>query len=83
MGRVDFSFFNHSCDPNLRVYPALTTTWDKRLHRLAFFTRRPVAYVVVVRAHPCLEKRAHPASTIHLFLLLLLLPWRAACYPVK
>jgi len=40
-------FFNHSCDPNLKVVIALTTSWDERIHRLAFFTKRCIKYARV------------------------------------
>lgn len=35
-------FINHSCEPNLRVYPCFLDTWDPRLHRLAFFAMRDI-----------------------------------------
>lgn len=35
-------FLNHSCDPNVRVYPCFLDTQDPRLHQLAFFTSRNI-----------------------------------------
>ncbi|KAL1916965.1 uncharacterized protein VTP21DRAFT_5162 [Calcarisporiella thermophila] len=35
-------FFNHSCDPNLAIYTVLIDSRHFGLHRIAFFTRRPV-----------------------------------------
>lgn len=36
-------FFNHSCSPNLKVYPCFIEHLDPRLHSIAFFTCRPIA----------------------------------------
>jgi len=35
-------FFNHSCDPNLRVHPCFIDTWDPYLHQIAFFAQRDI-----------------------------------------
>ncbi|KAG9284175.1 hypothetical protein G9A89_022949 [Geosiphon pyriformis] len=35
-------FFNHSCDPNMWVYPVVIDNPNILQHHLAFFTRRPV-----------------------------------------
>ncbi|RIA94988.1 hypothetical protein C1645_709057 [Glomus cerebriforme] len=35
-------FFNHSCDPNLVVYPLINDNADIRLHHIAFFTNREI-----------------------------------------
>ncbi|CAG8466661.1 9551_t:CDS:2 [Dentiscutata heterogama] len=35
-------FFNHSCDPNLVVYPVMTDNGDLRLHHVAFFSKRVI-----------------------------------------
>lgn len=35
-------FINHSCDPNLRVYPCFTETQDARMHSLAFFACKDI-----------------------------------------
>ncbi|XP_013109189.1 histone-lysine N-methyltransferase Su(var)3-9 isoform X1 [Stomoxys calcitrans] len=35
-------FFNHSCDPNLAVFPFWIDTLDIDMPRLAFFTLRPI-----------------------------------------
>jgi histone-lysine N-methyltransferase SUV39H len=35
-------FFNHSCDPNLVVYPLINDNADIRLHHIAFFTSREI-----------------------------------------
>lgn len=35
-------FLNHSCDPNIRVYPCFLDTQDPRLHQLAFFSSRTI-----------------------------------------
>ncbi|RHZ90137.1 hypothetical protein Glove_7g49 [Diversispora epigaea] len=35
-------FFNHSCDPNLVVYPILNDNGDIRLHHIAFFSNRVI-----------------------------------------
>lgn len=36
-------FFNHSCSPNLKVYPCFIEHLDPRLHSIAFFACRPIA----------------------------------------
>ncbi|KAI9470247.1 hypothetical protein LPJ78_000531 [Coemansia sp. RSA 989] len=36
-------FFNHSCAPNMQLYPAYVEHRDPRLHRLAFFAARDIA----------------------------------------
>ncbi|CAG8544061.1 10969_t:CDS:1 [Funneliformis mosseae] len=35
-------FFNHSCDPNLVVYPLINDNADIRLHHIAFFTIKEI-----------------------------------------
>ena len=35
-------FFNHSCSPNLKVYPCFIEHLDPRLHSIAFFTCRSI-----------------------------------------
>ncbi len=35
-------FFNHSCDPNLVVYPFINDNADIRLHHIAFFTNKEI-----------------------------------------
>ncbi|KAJ1911946.1 hypothetical protein H4219_005775 [Mycoemilia scoparia] len=35
-------FFNHSCDPNLRVYPVFIDHTDATLHRIAFFASKDI-----------------------------------------
>lgn len=35
-------FFNHSCSPNLKVYPCFIEHLDPRLHSIAFFASRPI-----------------------------------------
>ncbi|KAJ1675042.1 hypothetical protein EV182_002046, partial [Spiromyces aspiralis] len=35
-------FFNHSCNPNVDIRPVFVEHWDRRLHRLAFFSLRPI-----------------------------------------
>ncbi|KAK9761285.1 hypothetical protein K7432_013926 [Basidiobolus ranarum] len=35
-------FFNHSCEPNLRVYPVFVDHWNLKLHRLAFFAIKDI-----------------------------------------
>ena len=35
-------FFNHSCEPNLRVYACFIDNLDPRLHQIAFFTCKDV-----------------------------------------
>lgn len=35
-------FFNHSCDPNMRVYPCFTENQDARMHSIAFFSCRDI-----------------------------------------
>lgn len=35
-------FFNHSCDPNLMVWPCFVETHDPRRHELAFFANRDI-----------------------------------------
>lgn len=36
-------FFNHSCSPNLKVYPCFIEHLDPRLHSIAFFACRPIS----------------------------------------
>ncbi|KAJ2342339.1 hypothetical protein IWW50_005927 [Coemansia erecta] len=36
-------FFNHSCEPNMDVYPVYIEHRDPRLHRLGFFAARDIA----------------------------------------
>lgn len=36
-------FFNHSCSPNLKVYPCFIENHDTRLHSIAFFSSRPIS----------------------------------------
>lgn len=35
-------FFNHSCDPNLRIVPCYINQCDPRLHNLSFFSTRKI-----------------------------------------
>ncbi|CAG8637620.1 15874_t:CDS:2, partial [Acaulospora colombiana] len=35
-------FFNHSCDPNLVVYPVMNDNGDIRLHHIAFFSKKVI-----------------------------------------
>ncbi|CAG8645055.1 1931_t:CDS:2, partial [Acaulospora morrowiae] len=35
-------FFNHSCDPNLVVYPVMNDNGDIRLHHIAFFSKKAI-----------------------------------------
>ncbi|CAG8800614.1 33963_t:CDS:2 [Gigaspora margarita] len=37
-------FFNHSCDPNLVVFPVLNGICDIRLHHIAFFAKRDIEF---------------------------------------
>lgn len=35
-------FFNHSCSPNLKVFPCFIEHLDPRLHSIAFFASKPI-----------------------------------------
>ncbi|CAG8464326.1 2885_t:CDS:2 [Acaulospora colombiana] len=35
-------FFNHSCDPNLVVYPVMTNTSNLKQHHIGFFAKRSI-----------------------------------------
>ncbi|CAG8433924.1 6746_t:CDS:2, partial [Scutellospora calospora] len=37
-------FFNHSCEPNLVVFPVLNGNCDIRLHHIAFFAKRDIEF---------------------------------------
>ena len=59
-------FFNHSCSPNLKVYPCFIEHLDPRLHSIAFFTCRSIAkgeqltfdYMGLQGSHPIQEIRS-------------------------